>query len=188
MRYSIPIMSGRGFSSLAPRHAIYKRYEQSGKEKLVLLFVTDFDPDGEQIAHSFARSMRDDFEIQGDKIHAHKVALTIQQIQDFDLPPGNPAKGPSETTRGSSNYPAFVAAYGDDARDDQGIVRTWELEALPAETLQQILADAIDSVIDTEAFNDEVDADRADCGFLDQVRGEVHEALADLDLDNGAAT
>ncbi len=177
--YGIPVMSGRGFCSLSPRHGIYQRYVNSGKEKLVLLFVTDFDPDGEMIAQSFARSMRDDFNIDGEHIHAIKVALTLAQVMTHQLPPGNPAK------KGSVNYKAFVDKYGDDIRDDQGVCRSWELEALAPETLQQILRDVIDSVIDTDEFNAERDNDEADCLFLDEVRSQVHNSLENLDLNGG---
>ena len=181
MRYGIPITSGRGYSSLDPRHHIAERYEKSGKEMLVLLFVTDFDPDGEMIAQSFARSMRDDFDIHEGDLHAAKVALTVDQVTDFDLPPGNPAK------QGSSNYPAFLENYGDVIRDEQGIARSWEVEALPPETLKQLVVDAIDDVLDLDAFNAELEADREDCSFLDEARSEVHDALADLDFDTECA-
>ena len=69
--------SGRGFCSLPPRYETAKRYRASGKQKLVLLIVSDFDPDGEEIANSYARSFRDDFDI--DDVHAVKVALTARR-------------------------------------------------------------------------------------------------------------
>ena len=62
-----------------------QRYWASGKEKLVLLVLSDFDPSGEDIAHSFARSMRDDFGIS--KIVPMKVALNRNQIDRLGLPP-----------------------------------------------------------------------------------------------------
>ena len=175
--YGIPVTSGRGYSSLAPRHGIVQRYKKSGKEKLVLLFVTDFDPDGEMIAQSFARSMRDDFDIWEDDIHAIKVALTHKQVLDNELPPGNPAN------KKSSNYEAFVENYPDTWVETDGEYKSWELEALPPETLQQILIDSIDNVIDTDAFNAEVAADKTDCEFLSGVRDKVHDALDDLNFD-----
>ncbi len=175
-RYGIPVTSGRGFASLAPRHGIFKRFEKSGKEKLVLLFVTDFDPDGEMIAQSFARSLRDDFGVWGDDIHAIKVALTHEQVLDYELPAGNPAK------KKSSNYEAFIEKYPATWDEADGEYKSWELEALPPETLQQILTDAIDRVIDTDAFNGEVSAHKADGEFLDKARREAHDALAKLDI------
>ncbi len=63
MQYCIPMTSGRGYCSLPPRHQLAQRFKTSGKSKLIILIASDFDPDGEEIARSFARSMRDDFGI-----------------------------------------------------------------------------------------------------------------------------
>jgi len=43
-QYCIPFTSGRGYCSLPPRHAMAERYRRSGKGKLLLLLVSDFDP------------------------------------------------------------------------------------------------------------------------------------------------
>ncbi len=59
--YCIPYTTGRGYSSLTPRLKMVQRFTQSGKALLVLLILSDFDPDGEEIAKSFPRSLRDDF-------------------------------------------------------------------------------------------------------------------------------
>src|SRR5262249_26879131 len=65
LNYCIPLTIGRGYCSLYPRARIADRYRRSGKAKLVLLSLSDFDPDGEEITHSLARSLRDDFDIEG---------------------------------------------------------------------------------------------------------------------------
>jgi hypothetical protein len=102
--YCIPVTTGRGFSSLSPRYDLSRRFRQSGKSRLVLLMLTDFDPDGEEIAASFARSLRDDFAI--DSIHAVKVALTAEDVKNHDLPSDMDAK------ESSPNYEKFVEKYG----------------------------------------------------------------------------
>lgn len=164
--YCVPMTSGRGYCSLPPRHAMAQRYRKSGKEKLVLLIVSDFDPDGEEIAHSFARSMRDDFEIAD--IHPIKVALTAEQVDEYELPEVMQAKSTS------SNHAKFVSRHGD------GV---WELEALPPETLQEILDGAIRSVLDVELFERELEAERGDAAHLDGVRRTVLQTLREADLD-----
>ena len=68
----------------------------------------------------------------------------------------------------SSNYKRFADKHGDDV---------WELEALPPETLQTLLRDAIDAVIDTEAFNHEIDQEKADAVQLDGVRQMMLQSL-----------
>jgi hypothetical protein len=161
--YGIPITVGRGYSSTPPRWKMAQRFRASGKEKLILLIVSDFDPEGEDIAHSFARSMRDDFDVR--QIEPMKVALTHEQVRELGLPPNFKAK------EKSSRYRRFVEKYGDDV---------FELEAVPPETLQRILREAVDGVIDLAAFNSEVDAEKKDAAHLAATRKTVHEALRDI--------
>jgi len=165
--FCIPMTTGRGYCSLPPRFEITRRFRASGKGKLVLLMVTDFDPDGEEIAHSMARSLRDDFGIS--QIVPVKVALTADQVNRFSLPPRLKAK---ET---SANYDKFVAQHGDDV---------FELEALPPAALQQALRDAIESVIDRGALNYEIAQERRELRFLEDARRRVRVAMAGQ-LDSG---
>jgi hypothetical protein len=158
--YCIPMTIGRGFSSLDPRHKMVERFERSGKDKLVVLILSDFDPEGEEIAHSFARSIRDDFSI--DNLEPIKVALTSDQVAAHNLPPIMQAK------ERSSNFGRFNAKHGKDV---------WELEALPPTELQRILTEAIDSVLNLDLFNRELDQDKADAVELATVRKRVHDYL-----------
>jgi hypothetical protein len=166
MKYCIPMTSGRGYCSLPPRYDMARRFRKSGKERLVVIIVSDFDPDGETIAESFARSMRDDFAIK--KIDAIKAALTYQQTQELTLPPAMKAKkrGAGDEFRGIAKK--FVEKYGENV---------YELEAIPPEKLQEIVTSTIDSVLDVDAFNYEVAKEREDCVILDAARRRAHAAL-----------
>lgn len=139
-RFTIPYTIGRGFSSLNPRHDMAERFFKSGKEKLILLILSDFDPEGETICESFATSMRDDFGIVN--IHPIKVALTHKQVIEMNLPPGGKAKTKSK------NYKRFKSQYGNNV---------FELEAIKHTVLQKLLTEAIEGVIDIKSFNAEVD-------------------------------
>lgn len=164
MEYCIPLTVGRGYSSLPPRHAMAQRYRQSGKEKLLLVIVSDFDPDGEEIAQSFARSMRDDFGID---IHAIKVAITAEQVVKFNLPPMMEAK------KSSSNHAKFVKNHGS---------KVWEVEALSPEQLQSEIRATIDRVIDVAAFNAELENEKQDSAFLAAAQKRAVEALSGIDF------
>ena len=163
----IPFALGRGYGNLPIRAKMLERFEESGKEKLVILFLSDFDADGDEIVHSFARSMRDDFDIDEDLLVPIKVALTHEQVQTMDLQTDEM----SEAKPSSPNYQKFVAKYGSN--------RAYELEALKPEDMQKLLKKAIDSVIDTDAFNDEIDEEQEDAAFLAGRRERVLEALED---------
>jgi len=173
--YCIPMTLGRGYCSIPPRHDMAVRFEKSGKDRLILLIVSDFDPDGEEIAHSFARSMRDDFGIEN--ITPVKVALTAEQVEQFALCPGTIAKKKKKAVakKTSVHYEKFVKKHGK---------YVFELEALPPTVLQQILREAIDSVLDIEAFNHEVTREHDDAAELAATRQTVNRILAELGEGN----
>jgi hypothetical protein len=158
--FCIPLTIGRGYCSLPPRHAMARRFERSGKEQLIILALSDFDPEGEDIAHSFGRSMRDDFDVDG--IEVIKVALTASQVRELRLPPKMKAKATS------SRYDKFVDQHGDDV---------YELEAVPPDQLQATLRRAVDRVLDVRAFNAEIDAEKRDAAKLDGIRRALHDNL-----------
>ncbi len=161
--YGIPMTLGRGYCSLPPRLAMAERYKRSGKDRLILLASTDFDPDGEEIAHSFARSMRDDFGINA--IDPIKVALTADQVAEYELPPKMAAKPTSV------NYKRFVEQHGHNV---------FEVEAISGDQLQGLLRDAIDSVLDVEAFNHEIAQEKADAAQLQAFRNTANDVMFDL--------
>ena len=75
--------------------------------------------------------MRDDFGIAD--VHPVKAALTHKQVQEMDLHTDFTAK------RSDSRYKKFVDRYGEDV---------YELESVDPGTLQRLLTEAIDSVIE----------------------------------------
>jgi hypothetical protein len=93
-KYTIPVTLGRGFCSSPPRHDMAVRFRNSGKDRLIILLVTDFDPPGQEIAHSFARSMQLEFHIEN--VAAIQVALTHGQAKEFGLPSGGKVKEHSQ--------------------------------------------------------------------------------------------
>jgi hypothetical protein len=163
--FTIAYTIGRGYSSLDPRKKMYDRFVASGKEKLVLLVLSDFDPEGEDIPRSFARSMRDDFGVQN--VVAIKVALTHAQVQASNL-------HPNRMKDGSSRAGKFRERYGND---------TYELEAVRPQQLQQWLRDAIHGVLDLDAFNRELEREQEDAARLEALRRRLRESLSGMVTD-----
>jgi hypothetical protein len=154
--FCVPLTVGRGFCSLSPRYDLVMRFRHSGKRRLVLLFLTDFDPDGEAIASSFARSLRDDFGIN--EVFAHKVLLNQADVVRYDLPSDLDAK------KGSPNYKKFVEQWGTQAV---------ELDAVPAELIQEHLREAIERAIDIDLFNRQVEAEANDAALIQAKREAI---------------
>jgi hypothetical protein len=168
--YCMAMTSGRGFCSSRPRHDLQQRYIKSGKDKLILLIVSDLDPAGMDIAESFARSMRDDFGIE--RVHAIKVAITIEQVQQYGIPHGDKAKkGRGKNDRQRAR---FVERFGE---------FVYEVEALPDGELPKLLDEAIRSVLDLDAFNHEVEQEERDAIRIEATRRIARQCLRDLDID-----
>ena len=168
-KYTIPMTSGRGFCSLPPRAQMMQRFKKSGKERLILIVASDFDPEGESICESFARSMRDDFDAD---ISCVKAALTYQQTQDLELPPALEVKEGENNRRA----PGFIEKYGRDV---------YELEALEPEHLQELVDETVRSVIDVDLFNEEQERERTDSQWLDVQRRRLMAALSEVTIDGG---
>jgi hypothetical protein len=135
---------------------MYERFKASGKDKLIVLALSDFDPDGLLIAHGFARSMRDDFGVS--RIVAKSVCLTYGQVmerklaQTFDL---------SQEKRRSPKFRDHLNKYGEHFH---------ELEALPPDERSRLLTEAIDGVLDLDAYNRELEAEKADQAKIEALR------------------
>ena len=158
--YCIPCTTGRGYSSLTPRWKMVQRFKQSGKDRLILLILSDFDPDGEEIAASFPRSLRDDFGLSN--VTAHKVAISGADVRDHGLPSDMEAKA------SSPNYKKFVARHG---------VHVAELDAVPVALLQGKLRDAIESCLDMDLFRAELATEREDAAFIAAKKKMVIKAM-----------
>jgi len=161
-KYTVPMTSGRGYSSLPPRKAMVDRFRASGREKLVVIVVSDFDPEGEDIPGSFGISLRDDFQIAPEQLRIVKAALTAEQIRTMSLHAGQLSK------ESSSRYQRFVAAQGE---------RAWELESLTADQLREITESVIRGVLDLALFEAEVEQQRLEKLDLNDKRQKLREAL-----------
>lgn len=164
--YTIPYYLGRGFSSHPPMKKLQERFFASGKERLTLLLLSDFDCDGVVIASSVARIIRDEYNIAN--IDAIRVALNPEHVKRYALPPGGRADD-----KESVNREKFVRQFGE---------LTYELEALSPVTLQEILRETIESVIDREAFEHEVEQEKQDARRLHETRQRVLRSLQECDL------
>jgi len=101
-RYSVPLTINRGMSGPTVKKKVADRFWRSGKERLILLVVSDLDPAGDAIAQDIRDAFERDFGVDEDHIETRKVALTIDQVDDLALDPSMEAKESSPT------YSAFV--------------------------------------------------------------------------------
>jgi hypothetical protein len=167
--YQIVTSSGRGFNSSDAWHDLAGRYWDGGKERLIVIVLSDYDPEGERIVQVCGTTLRDDFHVPEHDLTVIKAGVTREQIERHHLPPMNFAK------ESSSNFAWFVARNdGDDT--------VWELEALDPKVLMDDLDEVIRGVIDVELFNGEVEREQEEAAHLEATRRAVREALRGLDV------
>jgi len=154
-QYHVTIMVNRGYSSQSAMYESAQRFnvaEEDGRS-CFLFYLGDHDPSGEDMV----RDVRDRLERFNCDLEVRKIALTMEQVEQYDPPP-NPAK------MSDSRAQNYVALHGDSS---------WEVDALPPDVLQQLIRDAVEEVLD-QAVMDEVVAEEE----LDKTR--LREALEKL--------
>ena len=109
--------------SLVHDAALRMRMHERRGQKTRILYLGDHDPTGLDIP----RDIQDRLYLFGSGCYVERIALTMEQVQQYDPPP-NYAKATD------SRFAAYVEAYGTDC---------WELDALEP----QVLTDLVDSKI-----------------------------------------
>lgn len=143
--YSVPVYSTGGFSSLTAISLISERAIRR-ETATVLLHVEDFDPSGESVFSAMvedaAAFVEADRVILPQRIVPKRVALTEDQVNDYDLPTSPPKKS--------------------DSRSASWIGETCQLEALAPDDLASIVREEIECVMDADKLAHEIEAERAD--------------------------
>ena len=112
------------------------RYLDNGQE-VTILHLGDHDPSGIQMTDDIRRRLEEFCEADfGFVPQVERIALTMDQVTEFNPPP-NPAK------LSDSRAADYVERYG---------YESWELDALPPDTLQGLIEDAVSSVRDVDAY------------------------------------
>jgi hypothetical protein len=161
----VPYFACRGYSSQSAQYeagARFRRARRAG-QKPIVFHLGDHDPSGLDMTRDnadrlnmFARS----------DVVVRRLALTFQQVQQYDPPP-NPAK---ETDSRSGPY---IEQYGGES---------WELDALEPTVIGDLIRTAVASVRDDTAWAEakaQEDANKADLAAVsdrwDDVRDFVRE-------------
>jgi hypothetical protein len=142
-RYSVPVYSCGGFSSLSAVRNIVDRVAARAVPT-VLLHVGDLDPSGESIFDSMtedaAAFLREDMLPGLHHLIPERVALTRAQVEDHRLPTA-PAKA-------------------SDSRSRRWTGGTCQVEALPPDVLAQIVREAIEGWLDLALVREHEAAER----------------------------
>jgi hypothetical protein len=146
----VPVTPMRGFDSLSDVMESAKRLHEYANRKRYVFVFSDFDPSGECIFKDFEFRLKKCLIMLGEEptyynekekkaevpnIDIKKVALTLEQVEKYNLPPKFvKSKDPRATT--------FIQKYGQKA--------VVELDAMPPKLLQRILLETIFPYIDMD--------------------------------------
>ena len=159
--YYVPFTIARGFASIPVWRDIAERFALSGKERMTLIVISDYDPSGLGLADDAIKSLK----LHGVPVDGHRVAVNREQIEELGLVGDyNPAK------KTDKRYEAFLEKTGGDTR-------TWEVEALPLEYIVEQVKAAIEASMDLEIFEGVCEEERNDCDELCRIKSELAESM-----------
>jgi len=158
--YTVPFAIGRGFCSIPVWRDMAARFRNSDKERMTLIIVSDYDPEGLELADDAIRSLT----LHDVPVDGHRIAVTPEQIEELGLAEDfNPAKDTS------TRYHSFVKRTGGK--------RCWEVEALPPDYLVEQIKAAIEANMDMEIYGAVCDREEKDRENLRQTRTAIAEQL-----------
>jgi hypothetical protein len=159
--YYVPFSLGRGFCSVPVWRDIEKRFRRSGKERMTLIIVSDYDPAGFALADDAIRSLRD---LHNVPVDGHRIAVTKEQIEELGLAEDfNPAKEDGERLN------KFIRQTGG--------AKTWEVEAIGSEYLVDQIKAAIEANMDMEVYEQVCEDEEENCEELCRIRERLASQL-----------
>ena len=135
----VPVLALGGYCSQTYVDDVVSDVEAAGRPA-VLLYAGDHDPSGEDIDRDFVART-------GCWAEVRRVALTAEQVEEYDLPPQ-----PGKAT--DSRAAQFIERHG-------RLVQV-ELDALPPDVLRALFTDAISEYWDESAHAATIDQERED--------------------------
>lgn len=163
----IPISSARGYLSYPAGCKMVNRFKKSGKNRFVIVYVSDHDPEGMDMPAAFKKYLLEDHDVDVDVVRA---AVTDEQIQKYKLPPD------AEANVNSCRYKKYVGQYG---------TKVWELDSMDMAVLCREVKEACLSFMDVDALNAAFEREKQDDVKLARLNAAVAAIIPNLlkDLD-----
>jgi len=152
-KYHVHLLVNRGYSSTSALHESVLRIKEQQDKECVILYLGDHDPSGKNMITDI-RNRLEQFQCDAT---VRDVALTMEQIKQYNLPP-NPAKK-------------------SDPRSDKYIKRhgnlSWELDALTPEVLNQLVSLNIEEFLDIDEYQKIINQEEEEKMELVQVTQDI---------------
>lgn len=147
-KYGVPLIVGRGYNSWSIRKEIADMIEdhEADDRPTTILYFGDHDPSGEDIV----RDLRESFTFFDLSPEVVKIALTPDQVEQWNLPPDFAKLSDARAAK-------FIAKYGEKS--------AVELDALPPQDLGKMIEEAVEARLDMDALREvwrQTEVDRAE--------------------------
>lgn len=143
----VPCFSCRGYTSQSEMWIAAQRFiRKQDKRKRIIIHLGDHDPSGIDMT----RDIKECMQLFGADVKVKRVALTMEQIKEFSLPP-NPEK----------------------------LNESWELDALDPPYLAQLIRNEISELIDEKKWDKVVAQEADDLEILHDI-SENYQAVANF--------
>lgn len=134
--WDVPHFSCRGYVSQSEMYDAAKRFIDKevdiDREECILFHLGDHDPSGIDMT----RDIKERLELFGANVHVCRIALSMDQIEEF-TPPPNPAKVTD------SRFESYKVLYGDES---------WELDSMPPNVISSVIENHILNVLDVDKW------------------------------------
>lgn len=132
----VPYFSCRGYTSSSEMWQAAQRARRNARrdQQHVILHLGDHDPSGRDMS----RDIRDRMRLFEADVEFHRLALNMEQIEEYDPPP-NPAK------LTDSRAAAYIEEFG---------AESWELDALEPSVIAALITENVRAQMDADAFDE----------------------------------
>ena len=149
--YHINLMVNRGYSSCTAMHDASERIKNKQDDKeCYILYLGDHDPSGVDMV----RDIRDRLAEFGAEAEVIRIALTQEQIKQYNPPP-NPAKIKDPRAKD------YISKFGN---------TSWEVDALNPDILHKIIRKEVEGLINLDKFNEKLEQEKQDKETLGEFR------------------
>ena len=149
----------RGYPSLTFLWEGSRHLNRVEDKEIKILYFGDFDPSGLDIPRYIEQRFTEDLGIDTARLSFEKIAITQEQISQYDIPPM-----PAKTT--DSRSAKFI--------EEHGSVSAVELDALDPNVLQKLIREAIGEYFDEAIGGETMDSEAA---AQQEIRGMIAKSL-----------
>ena len=134
-KFHVHLTPNIGYDSTSAIHELSLRLGEAESRDMncVVLYFGDHDPSGQDMV----RDMDDRLAAFGCTVEVRKVALTLAQVRQYNLPP-------NQLKRKDPRARRYASQFGNES---------WELDALPPDVLNSLLRTSIESLLDRGLFD-----------------------------------